>query len=147
MQAGKKQDSEDKRSYELWSLRYELDHARREAWQSESQLWASIFVGTVASTAWLFARRPTGFTHRTPLWEKIIVFVVTCVAATFVISSRLTPIYESSSVIDIDRRMPTGILGQEAMQSATNDADQFLATQVKLIQADAVPEPGTCSGS
>ena len=37
--------------------------------------------------------------------------------------------------------MPTGVLGQEAMQSATNDADQFLATQVKLIQSDSVLRP------
>src|SRR5439155_16521204 len=47
----------------------------------------------------------------------------------------------SASKKKIDRRMPTGILGQEATQSATNDADQFLATQIKLIQADAVLRP------
>ena len=27
------------------------------------------------------------------------------------------------------------------MQSATNDADQFLATQIKLIQSDSVLRP------
>jgi uncharacterized protein involved in exopolysaccharide biosynthesis len=53
---------------------------------------------------------------------------------------RLTPIYESTAVIDIDRRMPPASR-QEATQSATNDADQFLATQIKLIQADAVLRP------
>jgi capsular exopolysaccharide synthesis family protein len=37
--------------------------------------------------------------------------------------------------------MPTGVLGQEALQNATNDADQFLATQVKLIQSDSVVRP------
>src|ERR1039457_6589617 len=38
---------------------------------------------------------------------RILVFVVTCVAATFVISSRLAPIYEASAVFDIDRQAPS----------------------------------------
>src|SRR4029079_7026183 len=37
--------------------------------------------------------------------------------------------------------MPTGVIGQESMRSTTNDADQFLATQVKLIQSDSVLRP------
>jgi capsular exopolysaccharide synthesis family protein len=70
------------------------------------------------------------------------VFVVTCVAATFVISSRLAPIYEASAVVDIDRQAPSAIVGQDSNRSmAPNDADQFLATQVKLIQSDAVLRP------
>src|SRR5450432_3850331 len=72
---------------------------------------------------------------------RISAFVAACVIATLVVSLRLTPIYESTATIDIDRKMPTGILGEEAMQSATNDADQFLATQIKLIQADSVLRP------
>ena len=58
-----------------------------------------------------------------------------------IVSLRLTPIYESTVTIDIDRQMPTGVLGQEATRSAANDADQFLATQVKLIQSDSVLRP------
>src|SRR5687767_1769480 len=72
---------------------------------------------------------------------KIAAFVAFCLAATAIISSRLTPIYESTATIDVDRRLPTGILGQEALQSSTDDADQFLATQVKLIQSDSVLRP------
>src|SRR5262245_24780657 len=53
---------------------------------------------------------------------RILAFVAACVISTVIVSFRLTPIYESTAVIDIDRRMPTGILGQEATQSATNDA-------------------------
>ncbi len=63
------------------------------------------------------------------------------VLATLIVSLRLTPIYESTTTIDIDRRMPTGVLGQEATEIANNDADQFLATQVKLIQSDSVLRP------
>jgi capsular exopolysaccharide synthesis family protein len=72
---------------------------------------------------------------------KIGAFIVGAVLATLVVSLRLTPIYESTTTIDIDRQMPTGVLGQEALQNATNDADQFLATQVKLIQSDSVVRP------
>jgi len=72
---------------------------------------------------------------------KIGAFVAGTVLATLAVSLRLTPIYESTATIDIDRQMPTGVLGQEAMQNATNDADQFLATQVKLIQSDSVVRP------
>src|SRR6266849_3176082 len=72
---------------------------------------------------------------------KILAFVSACVVATLIVSLRLTPIYESTAVIDVDLRMPTGILVQEATQSTTNDADLFLATQIKLIQADAVLRP------
>jgi succinoglycan biosynthesis transport protein ExoP len=77
---------------------------------------------------------------RRHLW-RILLFVITCAAATYVISKRLTPIYESSSVIDVDRQAPSSIVGQESMRNAPNDADQFLATQIKLVQSDAVLRP------
>ncbi len=72
---------------------------------------------------------------------KIAGFVAAVVLATLIVSLRLTPIYESTVTVDVDRQMPTGVLGPEAMQTATNDADQFLATQVKLIQSDSVLRP------
>ncbi|MEO8028251.1 MAG: polysaccharide biosynthesis tyrosine autokinase [Bryobacteraceae bacterium] len=77
---------------------------------------------------------------RRHLW-KILGFIAVCVAGTLLVSLRLTPIYESTTTIDVDRRMPTGVLGQESTQSTLNDADQFLATQVKLIQSDSVLRP------
>ncbi len=72
---------------------------------------------------------------------KIGAFVAGIVLATLIVSLRLTPVYESTATVDVDRQMPTGVLGQEALQNATNDADQFLATQVKLIQSDSVLRP------
>ena len=72
---------------------------------------------------------------------KIVSFTVACMLATAIISKRLTPIYESTATVDIDRQMPAGILGDAAMQFGLNDADQFLATQVKLIQSDSVLRP------
>ena len=57
------------------------------------------------------------------------------------VSKRLTPIYESTATIDIDRQMPSAIIGQEATRTMANDSDQFLATQAKLIQSDSVLRP------
>ena len=36
---------------------------------------------------------------------------------------------------------PAGVVGQDAARSVTNDADQFLATQMKLVQSDGVLRP------
>jgi capsular exopolysaccharide synthesis family protein len=72
---------------------------------------------------------------------KIVAFVVATILATLIVSLRLTPIYESTVSVDIDRQVPTGVLGEEATRSATNDADQFIATQVKLIESDSVLRP------
>ena len=72
---------------------------------------------------------------------KVALFVVATILATLIVSLRLTPIYESTVSVDIDRQVPTGVLGEEATRSATNDADQFIATQVKLIESDSVLRP------
>ena len=80
------------------------------------------------------------WTLRRQRW-KILSFVAACVAATLIICARVTPIYESTVTIDVDRKMPTAILGAESGQSAINDADQFLATQIKLFQSDSVLRP------
>jgi capsular exopolysaccharide synthesis family protein len=79
---------------------------------------------------------------RRNLW-KIVAFVASCVLATGIISSRLRQIYESTATVDVDREAPSEVVGQDSNRSngAPNDADQFLATQVKLIQSDAVLRP------
>src|SRR5580700_2783852 len=72
---------------------------------------------------------------------KILPFILMCLISTLIVSERLTPIYESTVTVDVDRHIPSGVVGQEAAQSAPNDADQFLSTQIKLIQSDAVLRP------
>ncbi len=72
---------------------------------------------------------------------RLLAFIASCVTATLIISARLTPVYEATATIDIDRQTPPGIVGQEVSRAALNDADQFLATQVKLIQSDTVLRP------
>src|ERR1035438_5276805 len=74
-------------------------------------------------------------------WE-ILAFVLTSVIATAAVMSRLRPIYESTATIDIDREIPANVVGQNSeMQVENYDADQFLATQIKLIQSDSVLRP------
>lgn len=72
---------------------------------------------------------------------KILAFITACELATLIVSSRVTPIYESTAVIDIDRQAPVGVVGEDATRSSGNDSDQLLATQIRLIQADAVLRP------
>ena len=72
---------------------------------------------------------------------KILGFIAACELATLIVSSRVTPIYESTAVVDIDRQAPSVVVGEEAARSSGNDSDQFLATQIRLIQADAVLRP------
>jgi len=72
---------------------------------------------------------------------RILSFVCASVIATLIVSTRLTPIYESTATIDVDRQTPTSIIGQEALRAPLNDSDQFLATQIKLIQSDSVLRP------
>jgi succinoglycan biosynthesis transport protein ExoP len=72
---------------------------------------------------------------------KILSFVGVAVFCTWIVSSRMTPIYESTATIDVDRQAPAGVIGQEATPTAVWDADQFLATQVRLIQSDSVLRP------
>lgn len=73
---------------------------------------------------------------------RILGFVATCMLVTFLVSSRLTPVFEATARIDVDRRVPSEIIGQGASQAASSDdADQFMATQMELIQSDAVLRP------
>ncbi len=78
---------------------------------------------------------------RRNLW-KMAAFVALCMTISYIVSVRLTPIYESTAVVDVDRQAPSAIVGQDSNRNASsNDADQFLATQVRLIQSDAVLRP------
>src|ERR1700721_1911727 len=45
---------------------------------------------------------------------KLVGFVVFSVIATIIVSKRLTPLYESTAVIDIDRQTPAAVLGNES---------------------------------
>ena len=75
------------------------------------------------------------------LW-KILALVFLCTMATFVVTNRITPIYESIATIDIDRQATNSIVGQDNSRGGNPlDSDQFLATQIKLLQSDSVLRP------
>ena len=69
-------------------------------------------------------------------------FVALCTIATFVISSRMSPMYESTATLDVDREAPSGVVGEESRNVSSNlDADQYMATQMHLIESDSVLRP------
>ena len=73
---------------------------------------------------------------------KIFAFVVICVISTYIVSKRLVPIYEATATVDVDRQAPSAVVGTESDRvMPLNDSDQFLATQIKLIQSDSVLRP------
>ena len=74
---------------------------------------------------------------------KILGFVGACIAVTLIVSLRMTPVYQATATIDIDRQTPSGVFGQEMnrMVMTPHDADHFLGTQVKLLQSDSVLRP------
>jgi capsular exopolysaccharide synthesis family protein len=79
---------------------------------------------------------------RRHLW-KIALFVVAMLIATAVVSLRLTPIYESTATIYVDRQEAKGVVGQDSQSPAYSnvDAEVFLASQIRLIQSDSVVRP------
>src|SRR5580658_2704627 len=73
---------------------------------------------------------------------KLVAFVVFSVIATVIVSKRLTPLYESTAVIDIDRQTPAAVLGAESTAAANSaDVENYLTTQEEIVQSDAVLRP------
>ena len=122
---------------------------------AESPFQANSVQSSLAILAEMYAgnngREPNGEESSVPLshylwivrrnrW-RILAFVAASVLATFVVSKRLTPMYEATTVIDVDRQSPSALIGQDSVRAASNDSDQFLATQMKLVMSDAVLRP------
>lgn len=75
---------------------------------------------------------------------RMACFVILVVMATALVSARLTPLYESSATLYIDGGAAKNLVGQDS-QSATvsqiGEAETFLASQIRLMQSDAVVRP------
>lgn len=71
---------------------------------------------------------------------KIGAFVLASLVLTYIISSRFEPIYESTAAVNIDRAAPSGVVGTDSERGASlaQDVDPYIATQMKIIQSDAV---------
>jgi polysaccharide biosynthesis transport protein len=104
---------------------------------------------TAAPPPFVFAEsdpEPAGLPISHYLWVlrrnfgKILAFVAVVMLATAVVSLRLTPIYESTATLYIDRQEAKGIIGQDAQTSSypSLDSDAYLASQIRLLQSDSV---------
>ena len=75
---------------------------------------------------------------------KILLFIAACVVSTYLVSSRLTPLYEATTTIDVDRQAPSSNIGEASVAKSIispYEADQFLATQIDIIKSDSVLRP------
>src|SRR5579872_5577038 len=52
---------------------------------------------------------------------RILGFCAASVVATLIVSARLTPVYESTATVDVDRQTPAGVVGQDATRTVLND--------------------------
>lgn len=71
----------------------------------------------------------------------ILAFVLTSAIIAYAVSARISRVYEATAIVEVDWRTPSGVVGQEAKETFSNDADPFLATQTKILQTDAVLRP------
>lgn len=79
---------------------------------------------------------------RRHFWN-ILAFVALAVFGTTAVSLRMTPIYQATTALYVDRQEAKGVVGQEAQTGSysNSDAEAFLASQIKLIQEDSVVRP------
>ncbi len=63
---------------------------------------------------------------------RLLLFVGIAVPATVMVSKRLTPFYQSTVRLDVDRNAAQAVIGQDAAASraAFNDSELFLQTQM-----------------
>jgi capsular exopolysaccharide synthesis family protein len=73
----------------------------------------------------------------------IAAFVVVVTVAAAIVSLRLTPMFESTATLYVDRQEAKGVVGQDSQVTNYSNLDDeaFLASQIKLIQSDSVVRP------
>ncbi len=75
-------------------------------------------------------------------WWKMAAFIIAVVALALIGSRFIPRVYDATATLEVDRRALAGIMAQNPDQSfSTADLDQFLATQMEIIQSDAVLRP------
>jgi len=116
---------------EARALELTMDPVRVPSMAAERSQPNAETVVPLAHYIWLFRRNAL----------RIGLLVLAATLGALAISMQMTPVYEATVTIDVDRQTPTGVIGQESTRSLTNDSDQFLATQVKMLQSDSVLRP------
>ncbi len=74
-------------------------------------------------------------------WWKIAITVFSCTALTLVACFVIKPVYESTARITVDNHLPASGLGQSGSNMGQSDVEQFVNTQMDLIQSDGVLRP------
>ncbi len=74
-------------------------------------------------------------------WWKIALAVLACTALTVIGCFLVTPVYEATARITVDNKVPTSVLSQDAGSQSSSDVEEFLNTEMDLIQSDAVLRP------
>jgi succinoglycan biosynthesis transport protein ExoP len=79
---------------------------------------------------------------RSNLWI-IIAAVGLAVLATLAVTRRLTPIYQSTAILYVDRGALKNIVGKDASSAppAVGDDTSFISSQINLISSDSVVRP------
>ncbi len=74
-------------------------------------------------------------------WWKVALAVVVCTGLITLGCFLVTPVYEATVRIAVDNKVPSSVLGQDAGSQSTSDVEEFLTTEMDLIQSDAVLRP------
>jgi len=72
---------------------------------------------------------------------SILAFVAVIMTVSGIRSWRQNPVYESTATIEVDRGAQTTVVGRDSQTASAGDTEQFLATQMRLIQSDSVLRP------
>ena len=110
---------------------------------------AGVFYGPAASPVLDFEGEEAGLPLRhywwvlRNQWWKILLFATIVTGLTAVVTLRMTPIYEATATLYIDRSEARAVIGQEANAAgaALGDTEGFIRSQIELVQSDAVLRP------
>jgi len=110
---------------------------------------AGVFYGPAASPVLDFEGEEAGLPLRhywwvlQNQWWKILLFATIVTGLTAVVTLRMTPIYEATATLYIDRSEARAVIGQEANAAgaALGDTEGFIRSQIELVQSDAVLRP------
>lgn len=75
---------------------------------------------------------------------KLLTLVVLATALTAIVTRTLTPLYESTAKVNVERFGTGGFIGSGGSSTGLgSEADQVMSTQLELIQSDPVLRPAT----
>src|SRR3954454_2790749 len=73
----------------------------------------------------------------------ITTVIAAALAGTYLVTSLIQPLYESTVTLKIERRSNNGYIGVQALMPPAGDSDQLMNTQLDLVQSDSILRPAT----